>query len=177
MNTPDKVSTIAEIRRLAASIGMTVTLRRSAAGRGRRRNGEGTVFPRKDGLWIARLCVRGVRHQVTAAKEADCRRRLGELQRRLLGPEVERLPPPTEVGPDGREFVRLNSTAFRRWIYARDDGLCGICAQPVAYAEVHVDHIRPRIDGGNDAVSNLRITHPGCNNARMHQRKRPIAVP
>ena len=44
---------------------------------------EGTVYRRKDGLWVGRVRFEGTRHQVRARAERDCRRRLRELVRAL----------------------------------------------------------------------------------------------
>jgi hypothetical protein len=116
--------------------------------------------------------------------EAEQRRNLQvayrEMERRLARAIAEatapEAPPPAEVGPDGREYARINSPTFRRWIYARDNGLCGICGKPVAFGAMHIDHVIPRIDGGTDHVSNFRISHGPCNIRRGSERRRLIAV-
>ena len=107
-----------------------------------------------------------------AATESEARSRRDE-DRRLW----ETLPPlPAQIDARGRAYVRLSSLPFRAWIHQRDGGRCGICGQPVALEDMHVDHIRPRIEGGNDAVTNLRATHPVCNLRRRDERARRILV-
>jgi hypothetical protein len=89
-------------------------------------------------------------------------------------PRIVTVPPPTQVAPDGREFVRLTDPKFRRWIYERDGGICGICRHPVEFDSMHVDHVRPRIEGGNNHVTNLRVSHAECNLLRGQERRQPI---
>lgn len=54
----------------------------------------------------------------------------------------------------------------RRIIYKRDKGVCGICRQPVGNVRFAIDHIVPRVNGGTNTLSNLRLTHVSCNAAR-----------
>lgn len=52
----------------------------------------------------------------------------------------------------------------RRTVWERDNGICGICGEPVAFGpKMHADHIIPRALGGTDDQSNLRATHAKCN--------------
>lgn len=143
------------------------------------RNGTGSVrWSPSRGVWMASY-TRGLtaagapivkRFQAATEEEARWKR---DEDRRLW----ETLPPlPAQVDSRGRAYVRLSSIPFRAWIHQRDGGRCGICGQPVALEDMHVDHIRPRIEGGNDAVSNLRVSHPACNLRRRHERARRIAV-
>lgn len=143
------------------------------------RNGAGSVYwsPSRQ-AWIAAY-TRGLTAAGTpivkrfqGPSEDDARRARDEDRRRW-----ETLPPlPTQFDSRGRAYVRLSSIPFRTWIHQRDGGRCGICGQPVAVEDMHVDHIRPRIEGGNDAVTNLRISHPVCNLRRRHERGRRIVV-
>jgi len=171
----DRRAVVAEIRRLARSIGQAVVLRDVPAPGRRRRRGEGTVYRREDGLWVARVQRNGARHQVSAVERDECLRRLRELLAALDAADRP-IVPAAEFGPNGREFVRLNDPAFRRWIYARDGGRCALCGQPVAFEAMHVDHVRPRLEGGTDDVDNLRVTHPRCNLVRGVRRQEPIAL-
>jgi len=164
---------VAEIRRIAREHGITLTIHPPKKTKtGRNRWHEGTFYRRpQDGLWLGRMRYNGTRYQVSSKDEETCRRKLRALRVELEN-AAKRVGPPLELGPDGREYVRLASPAFRRWIYERDAGVCGLCAKPVPFEEMHVDHIRPRIDGGNDRVDNLRITHPRCNHRRGGARRR-----
>jgi hypothetical protein len=56
---------------------------------------------------------------------------------------------------------------FRRFLYDRDQGICGICREPVAFGRsMDIDHVVQLADGGSDDPSNLRITHYQCNRRR-----------
>lgn len=55
---------------------------------------------------------------------------------------------------------------FRSMIWERDRGLCGICGGPVQYAEMDLDHVKPKSLGGPDHWDNLRVAHATCNRAR-----------
>lgn len=74
-----------------------------------------------------------------------------------------------------RESVRLSNRLRRRGamprglfaeVLARDGLVCGICADPVAPNDVHIDHVRPIALGGETVAENLRVTHRGCNLAK-----------
>lgn len=58
----------------------------------------------------------------------------------------------------------------RRRILDRDGLLCGICGKPVQSDDVHIDHRRPVILGGDTRDDNLRVTHSKCN---LRRPKRP----
>jgi len=47
-------------------------------------------------------------------------------------------------------------------VYARDEGLCGICGTTV-YGEFHVDHRIPLAKGGEHSYANVQVAHPTCN--------------
>ncbi|HKA97833.1 MAG TPA: HNH endonuclease [Streptosporangiaceae bacterium] len=64
------------------------------------------------------------------------------------------------------EYGSLTNSRFRRRVWERDGGRCGLCGEPVAYDEMHLDHVVPRIRGGTDSLANLRVTHGRCNNVR-----------
>jgi 5-methylcytosine-specific restriction endonuclease McrA len=53
----------------------------------------------------------------------------------------------------------------RQLVIAASGGVCALCGLPLG-SRVHVDHIRPVVFGGTDAVSNMRATHPSCNMRR-----------
>lgn len=48
-------------------------------------------------------------------------------------------------------------------VIERDQGVCGICNEPVDPGDIHLDHIKPWSLGGPDTVDNLRVTHSLCN--------------
>lgn len=51
-------------------------------------------------------------------------------------------------------------------VFARDEGVCGICGNAVDPANWHLDHIQPIALGGGHVYANVRVTHPFCNIAR-----------
>jgi 5-methylcytosine-specific restriction endonuclease McrA len=48
-------------------------------------------------------------------------------------------------------------------IYARDNGLCGICGQPVAFNDMELDHVVPLSRGGKHEPANVQCAHATCN--------------
>jgi len=56
-----------------------------------------------------------------------------------------------------------NHPVVRRLIYERDKGVCHICGKPVAFEGMHLDHVIPRVLGGEDHERNLRVSHQTCN--------------
>lgn len=58
------------------------------------------------------------------------------------------------------------SEDFRRELWERDRKVCYLCKKIIASwsgDSMHVDHVRPRSQGGSDEAHNLRIAHPTCN--------------
>mgnify|MGYP002280752527 CR=1 FL=1 len=60
--------------------------------------------------------------------------------------------------------------SFKRKLYFRDEGLCGICSEPILLSDKYphprslsIDHIVPLAKGGNHAQYNLQIAHWICN--------------
>ncbi len=47
-------------------------------------------------------------------------------------------------------------------VFERDQGICGICKDPVI-GKFHVDHIIPLAKGGLHTYSNVQTAHPTCN--------------
>lgn len=75
-----------------------------------------------------------------------------------------------------REYGRKNASTYRarskaafveyvdhRKVWDRDDGMCGICGDPVAWDDLEVDHIWPRAKNGVEAYFNMRAAHEWCN--------------
>jgi hypothetical protein len=130
--------------------------------------------------WRFRISIRGKKYEHTARTKADlwakamalrASAKMDPMEADLVARSAD---PPSETDINGRRYVRLASEEFRAWIYERDRGICGICGQPVAWSEIHVDHIRPTIEGGNNDVDNLRISHPRCNLSRGSRRLQPV---
>lgn len=59
-------------------------------------------------------------------------------------------------------------TIRRWWIYLEHRGLCHLCAEPVEFERMHLDHITPLVEGGLTEPGNLAPAHPECNWRRRH---------
>jgi len=64
----------------------------------------------------------------------------------------------------------------RAVVFARDNGMCGICRRPIDPAlpphhgdSFTIDHIRPLRDGGEHSYANVRAAHLRCNVREMHR--------
>lgn len=51
----------------------------------------------------------------------------------------------------------------RLTLWLLDDGICGICADPVDLLECHIDHVIPVSKDGSHSYVNTQVTHPWCN--------------
>lgn len=51
-------------------------------------------------------------------------------------------------------------------LFRRQNGICGICGEPMKMKDTSVDHILPRSFGGNNTLENVRLTHRVCNTER-----------
>lgn len=51
-------------------------------------------------------------------------------------------------------------------VFQRDEGVCGICTEPVDRGEFDVDHIVPLAEGGEHSYANVRLSHVNCNRSR-----------
>lgn len=67
---------------------------------------------------------------------------------------------------------RFISTKTVLAVYVRDSGLCGICGDSVPVEATSIDHIIPVSLGGDDDLSNLRLTHLTCNQSRGNGTRR-----
>lgn len=75
---------------------------------------------------------------------------------------------PDAVRDDTQKRRAMRREAFvepvsRRAIYERDNGICGICREPVPYRRFHLDHIIPIAFGGTHEPSNVQVSHGVCN--------------
>lgn len=66
------------------------------------------------------------------------------------------------IDPDRPQRRKL-SADLRADIILRDGLVCGLCGNPVALAEVHIDHVLPVAHGGSDDPHNLQVAHALCN--------------
>lgn len=58
--------------------------------------------------------------------------------------------------------------AYRQLVAARAGGACEYCRllQAAAGMTFHIEHIMPRVQGGETVISNLALSCPGCNLAK-----------
>lgn len=63
-----------------------------------------------------------------------------------------------------------------RHVYAKTQGICGICSSPVEFDNFTVDHIVPMSKGGPHLLSNLQPAHGGCN-SRKRDRISRLPIP
>jgi 5-methylcytosine-specific restriction endonuclease McrA len=52
---------------------------------------------------------------------------------------------------------------YRSVVWARDDGICGICGKPVNKQDWQLDHVIPIAKGGTHTYVNVQVSHPICN--------------
>lgn len=74
----------------------------------------------------------------------------------------------TEYKPHGnRPSI---ASGYRKIIVAflidRDGFNCGFCQQTLEGREIHIDHIIPVMQGGEEIMSNVRLAHSECNLAQ-----------
>lgn len=62
-----------------------------------------------------------------------------------------------------RRGVTNGTRVDRDVLFARDEGLCGLCGGTVDPMNFHVDHIVPIAHGGEHSYENTQIAHPDCN--------------
>lgn len=91
--------------------------------------------------------------------------------RQLLRERIKRY---NKRHPDRRADVQLRRVAqkkgspitdkvMREMIYERDNGICHICHEPVARAEMSIDHLIPLADKGPHTLRNVALAHKRCN--------------
>lgn len=54
----------------------------------------------------------------------------------------------------------------RQVVFERDEGICGICREPVERNDFHIDHVIPLSKGGEHSYANVQVAHPPCNLAK-----------
>jgi 5-methylcytosine-specific restriction endonuclease McrA len=58
----------------------------------------------------------------------------------------------------------------RQRIFERDDHRCVYCGEQFAAAELTIDHVQPRVKGGDRSDGNLVTACEGCNTLKGHRR-------
>lgn len=78
---------------------------------------------------------------------------------------------------DVREVLPRDYRAlWRRLLWESHDGRCGLCHEPVALEAMQIDHILPRVRGGEDIWTNLQPSHKPCNSAKSGDGFRRVAL-
>jgi 5-methylcytosine-specific restriction endonuclease McrA len=75
-----------------------------------------------------------------------------------------------------RQFNNQKTPAFKRRVFFKSEGICGICNLPIdlrlKYPDpmsFSIDHIVPRSQGGTHAMHNLQASHLSCNYKRQNK--------
>jgi 5-methylcytosine-specific restriction endonuclease McrA len=58
----------------------------------------------------------------------------------------------------------------REEVFARDGHVCVYCAQPFPAEELTVDHVQPRVRGGDSSGGNVVTACGACNALKGHRR-------
>ena len=74
----------------------------------------------------------------------------------------------SEYGYDKKRMIRAEFNSAYSWelkkmVYAKSDGICAICGQPLSINNFNIDHWKPINQGGTNELDNLRATHKSCN--------------
>jgi hypothetical protein len=76
----------------------------------------------------------------------------------------------------GRRQENFVEDVDRDVVFARDEGLCGICGRPVDPQDWHLDHAIPLAAGGEHSYANVQVSHPRCNRRKGTRLDMPIAA-
>jgi hypothetical protein len=70
----------------------------------------------------------------------------------------------TAILPKATTLLVLAWRDFKRRLWERDGGICGICREPVSQDQMQIDHVIPRSRGGAHEWANLlQAAHRVCN--------------
>lgn len=58
----------------------------------------------------------------------------------------------------------------RDQVFARDDYRCVYCGKRFSAGELSIDHVEPRVRGGDQSTGNLVTACKGCNTLKGHRR-------
>lgn len=80
-----------------------------------------------------------------------------------------------------RKYHNQKTPAFKRRIYFKTDGFCGVCGEWIDLREKYpskksmsIDHIVPRAKGGSHSFDNLQPAHLGCNESKGDRTQAPL---
>lgn len=70
-------------------------------------------------------------------------------------------------------YVKLS----REFLYYRDHALCMYCEKPLSFSEMTIDHVTPRVAGGEHKWENVVSACQDCNQAKGHKLPRGMWKP
>ncbi len=144
----------------------------------RRGAGEGSIYQRADGRWVAQLFLgvdargrrqywrayRKTRAEVASALNKAIQERSSGVLAGASGNDAFRTVART------RKTHRTAELPSALSVFARSGGLCGICGKPIdpearfpSRDRMSIDHILPFSRGGTNQRGNLRAAHLRCN--------------
>jgi len=62
-----------------------------------------------------------------------------------------------------RRGAKVVERVYRKKVYERDHGCCHLCNNPVAFKNMHLDHVIPVSRGGEHSYANVKASHATCN--------------
>jgi hypothetical protein len=73
-----------------------------------------------------------------------------------------------------RQLAAFSEPIDSQIVFERDEGLCGLCGEPVDPDNWDLDHAIP-LGPGDHTYENLQVSHPSCNKAKIGSDKRVLA--
>jgi|SRR5882762_2852828 len=64
-------------------------------------------------------------------------------------------------------MTKAKRRELRELVYAKCGSRCGYCGLEIAFREMQMDHIHPRVAGGVDHIDNLMPSCRRCNNYKL----------
>jgi len=65
-----------------------------------------------------------------------------------------------------RKLNQFVEDVNREEVWARDEGICGICQEAADHNDWHLDHIKSLSQGGEHSYANTQVSHPLCNRVK-----------
>lgn len=73
-----------------------------------------------------------------------------------------------------RKLAAFSEPIDSRVVFERDEGLCGLCGEPVDPDNWDLEHRIP-LGPGDHTYENVQVSHPSCNKAKIGEDKRILA--
>ena len=84
----------------------------------------------------------------------------------------EDIPKRTDQG----KIPKYNCKENKEQLYGQQKGICNICEDHFEYRHLVVDHVVPRVDGGQDNIENLQLTCSNCNSQKGRKSHAEISI-